>query len=143
MDLLRKTFAFNDEISFSVRLRHWFIIVAGRNGCFPVVCCIPYLAILGWLLMRGLLWVAQVLLAPLLMGGLLAGLTIWWPVRSSERRCLVVRCLEESIDLVLRAFLPSPWTLAGLSTGSSRDALLDSGYLPLKTCSKPLVFVSW
>ena len=33
--------------------------------------------ILGWLLMRGLFWVAQVLLAPLLMGAVLAGLTLW------------------------------------------------------------------
>ena len=49
---------------FPVRLRHWFIVSRWQKWLFPVVCCIPYLAILGWLLMRGLLWVAQVLLAP-------------------------------------------------------------------------------
>ena len=37
----------------------------------------PYLVILLWLLSRGLVWVAQVLLAPLVMGGVLAGMTLW------------------------------------------------------------------
>ena len=42
-----------------VRLRHWFIISRWQKWLFPLVCCIPYLAILGWLLMRGLIWVAH------------------------------------------------------------------------------------
>ena len=60
-----------------VRLRHWFIKSRWQRWLFPVVCCVPYLAILSWLLMRGLFWVSQVLLAPLLMGAVLACLTLW------------------------------------------------------------------
>ena len=56
------------KFPFPVRLRHWFIISRWQKWLFPVVCCIPYLAIRAWLLMRGLFWLAQVLLAPLLMG---------------------------------------------------------------------------
>ena len=37
----------------------------------------PYLVILIWLLIRGLIWVSQILLAPLLMGAVLALLTFW------------------------------------------------------------------
>ena len=65
------------KFSLPVRLRHWFIISRWQRWLFPVVCCIPYLAILGWLLISGLFWVAQVLLAPLLMGAVLAALTLW------------------------------------------------------------------
>ena len=65
------------KIPFHVRLRHWFIISRWQKWLFPLVCCIPYAAILGWLLIRGLFWVAQVLLAPLLMGAVLAGLTFF------------------------------------------------------------------
>ena len=68
------------KFSFPVRLRHWFIISRWQRWLFPVVCCIPYLAILGWLLMSGLFWVAQVL-APLLMGAVLAALRSGWPAR--------------------------------------------------------------
>ena len=42
---------------------------------FPMLCVVPYLAILFWLLSRGLIWISQVLLAPLLMG-VLALLTL-------------------------------------------------------------------
>ena len=62
-----------------------------------VVCSIPYLAILGWLLMRGLYWVAQVLLAPLLMGALLAGLTLWL-ARQEFRTQLPGRKMPGSFD---------------------------------------------
>ena len=41
--------------------------------------------------MRGLFWVAQVLLAPLVMGTVLAGLTLWLAQQGSELDCLVVR----------------------------------------------------
>ena len=60
-----------------VRLRHWFIVSRWQKWLFPAVCCVPYLVILVWLLMRGLIWVAQVLLAPLLMATILGGLTLW------------------------------------------------------------------
>ena len=65
------------KLPFYVRLRHWFIIGRWQKWLFPVVCCVPYAAILVWLLIRGLFWVAQVLLAPLLMGAVLAGLTLF------------------------------------------------------------------
>ena len=47
-----------------------------QRWLFPACCGVPYLAILLWLLGRGLIWVAQVLLAPLVMG-VLAGMTFW------------------------------------------------------------------
>ena len=40
-----------------------------QRWLFPACCAVPYLGILFWLLSRGLIWVAQVLLAPLVMGG--------------------------------------------------------------------------
>jgi hypothetical protein len=42
-----------------------------------VLCALPYLAALLWLVARQQIWIAQVLLAPLLMGLLLAMLTVW------------------------------------------------------------------
>ena len=65
------------KFSFFVRLRHWFIISRWQKWLFPVICCVPYLVILVWLLTRSLFWVAQVLLAPLLMAAVLAALTLW------------------------------------------------------------------
>ena len=43
---------------------------------FPTICIIPYIVILVWLLARGLIWIAQIMLAPLLMGAMLALLTL-------------------------------------------------------------------
>ena len=40
-----------------------------QRWLFPACCAVPYLAILIWLLSSGLVWIAQVLLAPLVMGG--------------------------------------------------------------------------
>ena len=85
------------KFPFLVRFRHWFIISRWQKWLFPVVCCIPYLAILGWLLMRGLIWIAQVLLAPLLMGAVLAGLTVWL-ARQEFRTQLPGRKMEKSIE---------------------------------------------
>ena len=96
MDLLRKHFDFHDEISFLcamplVHISRW------QKWLFPCICCIPYLASLIWLLMRGLFWVAQVLLAPLLMGAVLAGLTLWL-ARQEFRTQLPGRKINNSID---------------------------------------------
>ena len=85
------------KFPFTVRLRHWLIISRWQKWLFPVVCCIPYLAILGWLLMRGLFWVAQVLLAPLLMGAVLAALTLWL-AQQEFRTQLPGRRISRSID---------------------------------------------
>lgn len=65
------------QLSYSTRLRHLLITSRWQRWLFPTLCIIPYLTILIWLLSRGLIWVAQVLLAPLLMGVVLAVLTIW------------------------------------------------------------------
>ena len=65
------------QLSFWTRLRHLLITSRWQRWLFPALCIIPYLTILIWLLSRGLMWVAQVLLAPLLMGAVLALLTIW------------------------------------------------------------------
>ena len=65
------------ELSLATRLRHLLITSRWQRWLFPVLCIIPYLAILIWLLSRGLIWVSQVLLAPLLMGAVLALLTLW------------------------------------------------------------------
>ena len=61
----------------SARLRHALITSRWQQWLFPGLCCVPYLACLVWLLSKGLVWVAQVMLAPLVMGGVLALLTLW------------------------------------------------------------------
>ena len=64
------------QLPFRTRLRHLLITSRWQRWLFPTLCIIPYLTILIWLLSRGLIWVAQVLLAPLLMGSVLALLTL-------------------------------------------------------------------
>ena len=58
-----------NSLPFTSKLRHWLIVSRWQRWLFPVCCAVPYLGILFWLLSRGLIWVAQVLLAPLVMGG--------------------------------------------------------------------------
>ena len=65
------------HLSPLIRLRHLFITSRWQRWLFPALCIVPYLVILIWLLSRGLIWVSQVLLAPLLMGTVLALLTLW------------------------------------------------------------------
>ena len=65
------------QLSFWTRFRHLLITSRWQRWLFPAVCIIPYVTILVWLLSRGLIWVSQVLLAPLLMGAVLALLTLW------------------------------------------------------------------
>lgn len=65
------------QLSLWIRLRHLLITSRWQRWLFPALCIVPYLAILIWLLSRGLIWVSQVLLAPLLMGAVLALLTLW------------------------------------------------------------------
>lgn len=65
------------RLSLSTRLRHLVITSRWQRWLFPALCIIPYLSILFWLLSRGLIWVSQVLLAPLIMGAVLALLTLW------------------------------------------------------------------
>jgi len=65
------------RLPLAVRLRHLLITSRWQRWLFPVACCVPYLLCLLWLLAKGLVWIAQVMLAPLLMGAILAGLTLW------------------------------------------------------------------
>ena len=65
------------QLSFWTRFRHLLITSRWQRWLFPAVCIVPYATILVWLLSRGLIWVSQVLLAPLLMGAVLALLTLW------------------------------------------------------------------
>ena len=64
------------HLSWPTRLRHLLIASRWQRWLFPVLCIVPYVGILVWLLTRGLIWVAQVLLAPLLMGAVLALMTL-------------------------------------------------------------------
>ena len=64
------------QLTFWTRFRHVLITSRWQRWLFPTLCVIPYLSILIWLLSRGLIWVSQVLLAPLLMGVVLAVLTL-------------------------------------------------------------------
>ena len=59
------------------RLRHLWIRSRWRSWGVPVLCSLPYLCSLLWLLLRGQVWIVQVMLAPLLMGALLAALTLF------------------------------------------------------------------
>jgi len=59
------------------QLRHLLIRSRWRRWLLPLLCSLPYLASLLWLLLIGEAWIAQVLLAPLVMAGLLALLSFW------------------------------------------------------------------
>ena len=65
------------SLPLNAKLRHLIITSRWQRWLFPLVCAVPYVAILVWLLNGGLFWVAQVLVAPLVMGGILAGMTLW------------------------------------------------------------------
>ena len=80
-----------------VRLRHLFIMSRWQRWLFPVACCVPYLLIVSWLLMRGLVWVAQVLWAPMVMCAVLAGLTLWL-ARQEFKTSLSRRRIKRSTD---------------------------------------------
>lgn len=64
------------RFTFRQRLRHLLIRSRWRRWSVPVVCAVPYLGSLLWLLLRRQVWIAQIMLAPLLMAGLLAALTM-------------------------------------------------------------------
>ena len=62
--------------SLHVRVRHRLILLQWRRWLVPFLCSIPYSCSILWLI-SGLAWVAGVLLAPLVMGTVLIGLTFW------------------------------------------------------------------
>ena len=61
----------------ALRLRHFWIRSQWQRWLFPVLCAVPYGLSLIWLVLRGQVWIAQVLLAPLLMAVAIVGLTVW------------------------------------------------------------------
>ena len=66
-------------IHFTARqkLRHLWIRSRWRRWSIPVLCAVPYIGSLLWLLLRGQVWIVQIMVAPLLMGALLAALTLF------------------------------------------------------------------
>jgi hypothetical protein len=61
----------------SLRVRSLWIRSQWRRWLFPVLCAVPYVLSLFWLVQRQQVWIAQVLLAPLLMADAISGLTVW------------------------------------------------------------------
>ena len=59
------------------QLRHALIRSRWRRWLLPLLCSLPYLLSLIWLLLIGEAWIAQVLLAPLVMAATLALLSLW------------------------------------------------------------------
>ena len=57
------------------RWRHLWIRSGWQRWLFPVICSLPYLLSLLWLLQRGQVWVVQIMLTPLLMVAALALVT--------------------------------------------------------------------
>ncbi|WP_186571090.1 hypothetical protein [Synechococcus sp. PROS-U-1] len=48
-----------------------------QRWLLPVLCTVPYLISLLWLLTRGQVWIVQIMLSPLVMLLMIAALT-WW-----------------------------------------------------------------
>ncbi len=57
------------------QLRHLWIRLHLSRWLAPVLCAVPYLASILWLLAKGQLWIAGVMLSPALVLALLIGLT--------------------------------------------------------------------
>ena len=64
------------ELTPALRLRRLWIRSRWRRWLVPLICALPYGGALLWLLLRQQAWIAQIMLAPLLMTGLLALLTL-------------------------------------------------------------------
>ena len=60
----------------SKRLRHLWIRSRWRRWLVPLLCALPYAGSLIWLLARQQAWIAQIMLAPLVMTALLALLSL-------------------------------------------------------------------
>jgi len=57
------------------RCRHRFIRSRWQRWWFPVLCALPYLLSIAWLLQLNQHWIVGVLLSPLAMGALIAVVT--------------------------------------------------------------------
>ena len=65
--------------------RHLWIRLQLRRWILPALCALPYLLCLLWMLIRGLVWLAQIMLAPLVMA-LLLWLLTWWLAKLEFRQ---------------------------------------------------------
>ncbi len=63
------------RLSLLQLLRHWLICSRWQRWLLPALCAVPYLASLLWLLLRGQIWIVQIMLSPILMLFILAALT--------------------------------------------------------------------
>ena len=61
-------------------LRHFLIVSSWKSWLFPAVCLVPYFLIVFWMFSSGLAWVAQVMLAPILMAVIIGLMTLWLAV---------------------------------------------------------------
>ena len=66
------------------QLRRLFIRLRLSRWLAPALCALPYLGSIIWLLGRGQVWIAGVMLSPALVLGLLIGLT--WTLARIEFR---------------------------------------------------------
>lgn len=65
------------KLTILQQLNRLFILSRWRRWLFPFLLTIPYVSSIIWLVSMNYVWVAQVLCAPLIMGVILAGVTIW------------------------------------------------------------------
>ena len=72
------------RLSSLQRIRHGLIRSRWKRWLGPTLCAVPYTASLLWLLMRGQVWVMQIMMAPLLMM-LILGLLTWGLARLEFR----------------------------------------------------------
>ena len=66
----------NNGLPLAAQIRHLWIYSRWKQWLVPALCMVPYLGSIIWLLSKQLIWVAQLLLAPLVMGGVLGLLTL-------------------------------------------------------------------
>jgi hypothetical protein len=69
------------------QLRHFWIRLRLSRWLAPALCAVPYFASILWLLAKGQLWIAGVMLSPALVLALLIGLT-WLLARLEFRGSL-------------------------------------------------------
>ena len=62
--------------------RHYWIRLQLRRWLVPALCTLPYLGALLWLIGRSMIWLAQIMLAPILMAAILWTMT--WLLASKE-----------------------------------------------------------
>ena len=73
----KRKFLADKKLPSSVKFRHGLIMSRWQTWWFPTLCIVPYILCLIWLAQKDLYWICQIMLAPFLMGGVLALLTIW------------------------------------------------------------------